>query len=283
MVREHRLRYTLEGGHWPPSLFILLGTFADNHLKDLLNISNSQKYLLLLLSCIIAVLLYIPTTNYLNKYYLSACIHDEYSDLFYDARSNTVHDTITIDDLKRIRPEFLKKRNVLVLSCEFYKKLLDNIIKVNAVYQIVYKDNIGNEQVITISPSELKEIHRQTRSFLDMKLGIIMLEMGEIFGEHSTKIYDDGEYIMVELCVDGSFPVSKQEESRYAEHAKNIAEIVAEIYDIASLNRGLKVRFLFNNHHLFESCLSLEELKNAEENTELRDSTETFNGLFNMF
>lgn len=245
-------------------------------IKDLLNISNSQKYLLLLLSCIIAVLLYIPTTNYLNKYYLSACIHDDYSDLFYDAKSNIVHESIKVDDLTGVIPGYLRKCNELVLSYEGYKELLDNIIRVNAEYQIVYKDSKGNEQVITISPNELRDIHRQTRSFLDIKLDRIKLAMGE----NSTKIYDDGEYVIIEVVrEDESFPVSKQEESLYAEFAK----YVAERFDIASLNRGLKMRFLFNNHHLFESSFSLEELKNAEENTELRDSTETFNDLFNMF
>lgn len=247
-------------------------------IKDLLNTSNSQKYLLLLLSCILVVLLYIPFTSYLNKTFLTAYIGDD-SNLSYDAKSNLVQEIIRVDEIASFEPTYRRKRFILALSSESQRKLLENIIRVNAEYRVVYKDSLGKEQAITIAPSELKEIYHQTKSYLDIFLGIIKLDLGE----NSTKVYDDGEYIIVELWEGENVPYPMQsEQTRISTWLANFAKECAEDYNIASFNRGLKMRLVFNNHRFIENTLSLEEIKKAKENIDLKESKEAFDGLINM-
>lgn len=266
-------------------LSIFYGTFAFYWgIKDLLNTSNSQKYLLLLLSCILVVLLYIPFTSYLNKTFLTAYIGDD-SNLSYDTKSNLVQEIIRVDDIASFDSTKARKRLILMLSSkillsESHKKLLENIIRVNAEYQVVCKDSTGKEQVIVIAPSELKEIYHQTKSNLDILLEIISLDLGE----NSTRVYDDGEYIIVELWESENVPYPMQsEQTRFSTWLTNLTKECAEDYNIASINRGLKMRLVFNNHQFIENTLSLEEIKKAKENVDLRESKETFDGFINMF
>ena len=265
-------------------LSIFYGTFAFYWgIKDLLNTSNSQKYLLLLLSCILVVLLYIPFTSYLNKTFLTAYIGDD-SNLSYDTKSNLVQEIIRVDDIASFDSTKARKRLILMLSSkillsESHKKLLENIIRVNAEYQVVCKDSTGKEQVIVIAPSELKEIYHQTKSNLDILLEIISLDLGE----NSTRVYDDGEYIIVELWESENVPYPMQsEQTRFSTWLTNLTKECAEDYNIASFNRGLKMRLIFNNHRFIENTLSLEEIKKAKENIDLKESKEAFDGLINM-
>ena len=55
------------------TLYGMLAVYCG--IKDLLSISNNQKYLFLLLSIVLVVVLYVPLTNYMNKVSLSAYIH----------------------------------------------------------------------------------------------------------------------------------------------------------------------------------------------------------------
>ena len=248
-------------------------------IKDLQNTSNSQKYLLLLLSCILVVLLYIPFTSYLNKTFLTAYIGDD-SNLSYDAKSNLVQEIIRVDEIASFEPTYCKKRTILRLSSGGQKKLIESMIRVNAEYQTVYRDSAGKKQVITIALSELKEIYHQTKSYLDIFLGIIKLDLGE----NSTKVYDDGEYIIVELWEGENVPYPMQsEQTRISAWLANFAKECAEDYNIASFNRGLKMRLIFNNHRFIENTLSLEELKKEEEQIDLKKSEKDPTSLFNIF
>lgn len=257
-------------------LSIFYGTFAFYWgIKDLLNTSNSQKYLLLLLSCILVVLLYIPFTSYLNKTFLTAYIGDD-SNLSYDAKSNLVQKTIRVDEIASFEPTSIRKRFILILSSEGQKKLLENIIRVNAEYQVVYKDSAGKKHVITIAPSELKEIYHQTKSNLDILLEILKLDF------NGAKVYEDGEYIIIEYLENKNIPYPTQPEQVKA-FVKNYTRKCAEDYGIAVFNRGIRMRFIFNNNQFIEYSLSLEEIKKAKENIDLKESKETFDGLINMF
>lgn len=244
-------------------------------IKDLLNTSNSQKYLLLLLSCILVVLLYIPFTSYLNKTFLTAYIGDV-SNLSYDAKSNLVQEIIRVDEIASFEPTYRRKRFILALSSEGQKKLLENIIRVNAEYQVVYKDSTGKKQVITIAPSELKKIYHQTKSNLDIFLEILKLDF------NGAKVYEDGEYIIIEYLENKNIPYSTQPEQVKA-FVKNYTRKCAEDYGIAVFNRGIRMRFIFNNNQFIEYSLSLEEIKKAKENMDLKESKETFDGFVNIF
>lgn len=257
-------------------LSIFYGTFAFYWgIKDLLNTSNSQKYLLLLLSCILVVLLYIPFTSYLDKTFLTAYIGDD-SNLSYDAKSNLVQKIIRVDEIASFEPTYRRKRFILALSSEGQKKLLENIIRVNAEYQVVYKDSTGKKQVITIAPSELKKIYHQTKSNLDIFLEILKLDF------NGAKVYEDGEYIIIEYLENKNIPYSTQPEQVKA-FVKNYTRKCAEDYGIAVFNRGIRMRFIFNNNQFIEYSLSLEEIKKAKENMDLKESKETFDGFVNIF
>lgn len=228
-------------------------------IKDLLNTSNSQKYLLLLLSCILVALLYMPFTNYLNKTFLMAYI-DDVSSLSYDAKSNSVQETIKVDEIASFEPTYCKKRTILILSSESHRKFLKSMIRVNAEFQTVYKDSAGKKQVITIAPSELKEIYHQTKSDLDILLEILKLDF------NGAKVYEDGEYIIIEYWGNENIPYPTQpEQIKSFVKIKNYAREYAKDYSIASFNRGLKIRYIFNNNQFIELSLSLEEIRGETE------------------
>lgn len=246
-------------------------------IKDLIHALNSQKLILLLFSCVIVLLLYIPCTNYLNKTILMACVRD-YSILSYDEKSNLVQDTIIVDEISHFEPSWLRKHILIILSGQ--KILLKNIIRVNAEFQVIYKDRAGEEQVITIAPSELKEIYNQNKTDLDIALESLKLDLGE----KSTKVYDDGEHIIIEIWAsqDVAYPI-QSEQMRISTWLAKYAKECAEDYNIATLNRGLKMRLIFNNDQFIETVVSLENINKLEEKADTIESEKTFNGLIDMF
>ena len=141
-----------------------------------------------------------PLINYCNKNILTAYIGG-YSRLSYDAKSNLVQETIRVNDIENFDYTDERKYSILKLSEEGMKELLRKIIRVNAEYHVVYRDSLGKEQVITIAPSELKEIYHQTKSELDILLERLKLFLDGIdaLDEGATNVYDDGKYILIEM------------------------------------------------------------------------------------
>ena len=245
--------------------------------KDLLSISSSQKYILLLLSCAIAVLLYMPITHYTNKEFLAAYIADV-PNLSYDTKENLIQETVTLDSINGFETTYLKQRSMLSLSTNNAKKLLKKAIKIGAEYQFVFRDKSNDEQIVIISPSELKEIYHQSKSDIDILLELLKLDF------YKEKIYEDGEYIVVEMQENGDVPYPMQsEQTRFSTWLANFAKECAEDYGIASFNRGLKIRMVFNDERFIEHTLSLEELKKEEEQIGLEESEKNSTSLFKIF
>ena len=245
--------------------------------KDLLSISNSQKYILLLLSCAIAVLLYMPITHYMNKEFLAAYIADT-PNLSYDTKGNLIQETITLDSINGFETTYLKQRSMLSLSTNNAKKLLKKAIRIGAEYQFIFRDKSNDEQIVTISPSELKEIYHQTKSGIDILLEIMALDSNS----NGIKVYDDGENIIIEQ--DSSLPYPTQ--SEYPKHLiqlANFTKIFAENYSVVDFDRGLTIRIIFNDDRFIEHTLSLEELKREEKQADLEESEGDSISIFNIF
>ena len=232
-------------------------------IKDLLNTSNSQKYLLLLFSCILAALLYMPLINYCNKNILTAYIGG-YSSLSYDAKSNLVQETIRVNDIENFDYTVQRKYSILKLSEEGMKELLRKIIRVNAEYHVVYRDSLGKEQVITIAPSELKEIYHQTKSELDILLERLKLFLDRIdaLDEGATNVYDDGKYIFIEMTP--NYPAQTSGDEIFS----LIVNSIKECFNVADFGRGLKVRMFYDNNQFNECILSLEDLTKEKEDAD---------------
>lgn len=242
-------------------------------IKDLFNSSSSKKYVLLLLSCVIAALLYIPITNYINKVSFEARIAND-PNLSYDAKNNIVQTTIISDEIRNIKTTYFKQRSMIILSSDDTKELLKKTISIGAEFQFILKDKSGNKKVVTISPSELKEIYHQTKSNLDILLEIIRLDFEE------AKVYDDGEYIIIESMENAPYPTQPE---KIKTLVKEITKLSAEVYDIKAFNKGLKIRYIYNNQQFIEYTLSLDELKKTEDKTLLDKSGKSFNSLFNIY
>lgn len=253
-------------------------------IKDLLstNTSISAKCSILILSCVLVTLIYSPLTNILNKDILNAYIANDPS-LKYDVNSNLVQGKLDLDgNLTDYELPFLKKRLILTtLSGEEDKKMLKKIIRVNAEFHVILKDISGETQIVKITPNELTEIYNQDKSDLDILLELLRLDYGNLEKNCSVKVYADGEYITIELQYDNiSYPI----QSKLTESSTALAEDVkgaAEYYDVASFNRGLKIRIFFENHQFIEQSLSLKELRNIEKNANNK-SDETSNELINI-
>ena len=158
------------------------------------------------------------------------------------------------------------------------KKLLKKAIKIGAEYQFVFRDKSNDEQIVIISPSELKEIYHQSKSDIDILLELLKLDF------YKEKIYEDGEYIVVEMQENGNVPYPMQsEQTRFSTWLANFAKECAEDYGIASFNRGLKIRIVFNDERFIEHTLSLEELKKEEEQIGLEESEKNSTSLFKIF
>jgi hypothetical protein len=246
--------------------------------KDLLDTLNSQKYLFLLLSCAIVPLLYMPIIHYIDRKSLATYIVND-SNLSYDTKKNLIQYTIILDEINDSETTWLKQRTMLLLSGSNVKKLLERIIKVDAEMQIIFRDESGNKQIVTILPSELKELYNQTKSDLDILLAEIKLDYGV-----GTKIYDDGTYIVIELFnhENDSYPV-QSEQTHFSTLLSGIIKNIAECYDITYFNRGLKIRLFFANHQFIEQTLSLEELKMKERDTGTEYIKKESSTLFNIF
>lgn len=241
-------------------------------IKDLLSTSSNQKYIFLLLSCVIAALLYMPITNYINKVSLEARIAND-PNLSYDAKNNIVQTTIISDEIRNIKTTYFKQRSMIILSSDDTKELLKKTISIGAEFQFILKDKSGNKKVVTISPSELKEIYHQTKSNLDILLEIIRLDFEE------AKVYDDGEYIIIESMENAPYPTQPEEIKTLVQE---ITKLSAEVYDIKAFNKGLKTRYIYNNQQFIEYTLSLDELKKIEYQTSLDKAGKSLYGLFNI-
>lgn len=218
----------------------------------------------------------------MNKDILNAYIANDPS-LKYDVNSNLVQGKLDLDgNLTDYELPFLKKRLILTtLSGEEDKKMLKKIIRVNAEFHVILKDISGETQIVKITPNELTEIYNQDKSDLDILLELLRLDYGNLEKNCSVKVYADGEYITIELQYDNiSYPI----QSKLTESSTALAEDVkgaAEYYDVASFNRGLKIRIFFENHQFIEQSLSLKELRNIEKNANNK-SDETSNELINI-
>lgn len=253
------------------SLYGILAIYFG--ITDLFNTSNSQKYILLLLSCVIAALLYIPITNYINKVSFEARIAND-PNLSYDANDNIVQATIISDEIRNIETTYFKQRSMIILSSDDAKELLKKTISIGAEFQFILKDKLGNKKVVTISPSELKEIYHQTKSNLDILLEILKLDF------NGAKVYDDGEYIIIEVMNNAPYPTQPEEIKTLI---KDFIRERAEEYNIKAFNKGLKIRLIYNNQQFIEYTLSLDELKKTEDKTLLDKSGKSFNSLFNIY
>lgn len=246
--------------------------------KDLLSTLNSSKILLLIVSCLIAVLLSVPLANYLDKlsleYYFSAL------DIKYDKKSNLVQQTIEVDDIKYYEPAYTKK-HLMLRTLPGQKRLLEIIININAEYQSIFRDSLENELIIRLAPSELKEIYSQNKS--DLEICLELLRSRSVSVGSSVKVYEDGENIIIELSGDNPVYPTKSEEINLSKALAEQVMLYADIYDIAALNRGLKMRLFFNDHQFIEHALSLEEIRKEKNNTTLDESENDSNGLIDLF
>lgn len=215
----------------------------------------------------------IPITNYINKVSFEARIAND-PNLSYDAKNNIVQTTIISDEIRNIKTTYFKQRSMIILSSDDTKELLKKTISIGAEFQFILKDKSGNKKVVTISPSELKEIYHQTKSNLDILLEIIRLDFEE------AKVYDDGEYIIIESMENAPYPTQPE---KIKTLVKEITKLSAEVYDIKAFNKGLKIRYIYNNQQFIEYTLSLDELKKTEDKTLLDKSGKSFNRLFNIY
>ena len=257
------------------TLYGMLAVYCG--IKDLLSISNNQKYLFLLLSIVLVVVLYVPLTNYMNKVSLSAYIADD-KNLIYDAEVNLVQETRIVDDINDYESTYIKRRFIVILSSEVNKKMLKKIVRNKAEFHVVYKDTLGEKMIIKITPSELKEIYNQTKSYLDVSLEVLKLDF------NGAKVYDDGEFINLEFLVDGNASYLKQsEQTDLSTRLADFTRRCAEDYFIASLNRGMRVRLIFDNQQFIEHALCLGELEKEEKNVGLDELGKESESLFNIF
>ncbi len=258
------------------SIYSVLAVYSG--VKDLLDTLSSQKYILLLLSCAIVALLYMPITHYLNKYFLAVYIADD-PNLIYDAKNNLVQETITLDEIAGIDTTYLKQLSMLLLSENDVKTFLRKIIRTDAEYQLVFRDNSGNKQIVTISPNESKKLYNQMKSDLDILSAVVKSDFG-----NGTKIYDDGTYIVIEIFDNekSSYP-TQSGQAHFSTWLSEEIKRIAEYYDIAYFDKGLKVRLMFNNHQFIEQTLSLEELKMKKGHTGLGKSKKESSSIFNIF
>lgn len=250
--------------------------------KDLLSTSNSSKILLLIFSCVFVALLYMPLINYINKNSLLTYIAYD-KNLVYDTKANLIQETIECADITGFELTYMEKRFILALSREERKKLLEKIVSINAEYQAVYRDSLGKEQVISIAPSKLKEIYRQTISDLDICLELLKLDLSGSEKESSIKVYEDGEYIIIELWGDNVPYPTQSEQINFSTWLAKFIKECAEDYNIIYFNRGLKMRFIFSNHQFIEHTLSLEEIRKEKNDANLDESEKDSNGLIGLF
>lgn len=261
---------------------IIYGALASYWgIKDLLSTSNSQKYLLLLLFCVIAVLSYKPITHYMNKKFLTAYIAD--APFIYNTKDNLVQETITLDELDDLDTIYVKQRLMLFLSFNEMKELLKKIIRTGAEYQVIFRDKSSNKQIIIISPSELKEIYHQTKSNIEILIELLKLDYG------MAKVYEDGEYIIIEYREDEiiiPYPILSEYQYFMAfltDTTKEITEFYSDSGFPFNINRGLKIRFLFKDGKIIEHTLSLDELKKEEKQTDVEESEKGSTSIFNIF
>lgn len=226
-------------------------------IKDLLSTLDYQDYQ----DASIAILAFssILILHVMSPTYYKDCLADTIAnDWTYDEKNNIVQKIKKTDDLTTINPTFIKKWNLILLSSESKKKLLGYMVRVGAEYQTVYRDSLGEKRVINIAPSELKEIYHQTKSELNILLELLKLDLGE----NSSKVYEDGKYILIELLwTDIPYYPTQPEQARDSTWLVNFTKELTEVYGIEQYDRGLKMRIIYKNNQFIEQSLSLEDIK----------------------
>lgn len=248
-------------------------------LKDLFVTLNNQRFLLLLLSCLLTILLYVPVVHYMNKDSLKTYISSDNS-LKYNEEKNLIYEIVELDDVDDFEITNLKRRIILSISGNDSKKLLKKAIRVNAEFRTIYRDKLGEEKIINITPSELKEIYFQTKSDLDILLEFIKLDYND-----KDKVYDDGKNIVIELWENEniSYPIQSEQKKISIRLAEFTAQ-EAKFYNVVYFDRGLKIRCIFDNNQFIEHILSLEEIKsNKIDDADIGKSENMSSSLLEIF
>lgn len=229
--------------------------------KDILKTSTTQeqKITFLLLSCLLAALLYTPTSHQLNKLFLKGYVHNIKS-YNYNSKTNVFQDTIKVQNISD-QTYIYRKQSLPLSYLTFQKALLKKLIRAGAEYQIVYIDTINNKQIVAFSLNELKDICNQKRSDLEIRIELLKLIVDE------PTVYDDGKYIVIEMNRGKNVPppyTTPSEQNDFLTWLTNYTKEFAFFYKIAYFNRGLRIRYIFNNNQFVESAVSLNELRNKE-------------------
>lgn len=229
--------------------------------KDILKTSTTQeqKITFLLLSCLLAALLYTPTSHQLNKLFLKGYVHNIKS-YNYNSKTNVFQDTIKVQNIAD-QTYIYRKQSLPLSYLTFQKALLKKLIRAGAEYQIVYIDTINNKQIVAFSLNELKDICNQKRSDLEIRIELLKLIVDE------PTVYDDGKYIVIEMNRGKNVPppyTTPSEQNDFLTWLTNYTKEFAFFYKIAYFNRGLRIRYIFNNNQFVESAVSLNELRNKE-------------------
>lgn len=225
---------------------------------DILKTSTTQeqKITFPLLSCLLAALLYTPTSHQLNKLFLEEYVHNikRYN---YNSSTNVFQDTIKVQNIADEAYIYQKHSLPLYYYDPYMKTLLKKIIRAGAEYQSVYMDTIGNKQIVSFSLNELKDVYN--KSNLELRIEFLKLTVDE------STVYDDGKYIVIEMNRDKNIPppyTTPSEQNDFLTWLTNYTKRSADINKIASFNRGLRIRYIFNNNQFVESAVSLNELRN---------------------
>lgn len=243
--------------------------------KDILSVTaHGNKYLLLLSSFLLVLLLYSPVANFYNKEILKNINLDGF---IYLAETNELQKTVKIeeDELKDFTEKNIqsfKDYLMLYLQLKRSKPFLKLMTRVDAGYRLIYKTKKTGRQIdIYISPNELETCYDTKLSAMEQMLVRLNIDCWDY--DYATKTYDDGECLVVEYFCDERFePIDDM--AKYMELLKSLVILNTKIYksDLISLNRGFKIRFIYQTGQAFEASLSLKEIKQINVDTEAKSS-----------
>lgn len=246
--------------------------------KDLLSVTTQgNKYLLLLSSFLLVLLLYNPIANFYNKEVLKRFIGNK-DDFIYVAGINEVQDTVKIDEneWEDINKDIQSYKDLFIfgLQVESLKPLCKIITRIDAGYRVIFKTKKTGKQIdFYISPNEIEACYDIKLSAMEVLLKVLYLGYKINVDDCSTKTYDDGKCLVVELSYNkGIEPID--DKVKYMKILKSDVRDGAKDYksDLISLNRGFKIRDIYKTGQIFEASLSLEEIKQIKVDTETKDS-----------
>lgn len=212
--------------------------------------SNKEKFTILLLSSLLTTFLYTPLTNQLDKLYLKINYEDDYSSCIYNSKTNILQ--LTLKKVENTQSDKHDKKSIplLLLSQGPEGKILfKNIIRAGADFQFIVTDIKNNKKIVYFSQNELKKIYNQKKSDLDMCIDLLKLDY------ETAKVYDDSKYIVIENREQNILPPlyrTPTERNKYLTELVNRSKRLAVFYKIARFNRGLKIRYIFNNDQFIE-------------------------------